>query len=382
MHIHRTQILLPVALLLALLLAACGGSASPAKPSPTPSPSPTQDQGTRLLNKAGQMLNSAKTLHAIFDITLAGSALNGHFRSEVWNMPPDKNRTVILQSNVAQFPAGMITISNGQQEWQYNPATKVVYEGKVNTTGTGTGGTDQNQFVLAIVRGIFTQSSASLVSSSASINGHAAYDVHVTPLSSAGSGTPGAGGTPRFSYDGDIYLDKNTDLPLRVVLAVQGFGQITLDIPMLALNQPLDASLFTFTPPPGAKIEPFPTQGTNTGSLTLAQAEQQAGYHLLSIPTSQSDYQLQTIDALGAPGNQIYTLNYLYKGNIKFSISQGKALAGLPASGHPVNLRGTTGTLSTVGSTTTLSWTEKGVGIQIAGPFSSQRLVAIGDLLM
>jgi len=151
---------------------------------------------------------------------------------------------------------------------------------------------------------------------------------------------------------------------------------------MLTLNQPIDNSLFTFVPPAGVKVLPFPQPTPDTGSLTLSQAQQQAGYHLLSIPTSQAAYTLQSVDALGAPGNQIYTLNYLYtQGNVKFSISEGKALANLPTTGQQLRLRGTTGTVSTVGNITTLSWTENGVGLQIAGQLGSDQLVAIANLL-
>jgi outer membrane lipoprotein-sorting protein len=382
MSAHRLKITLTFALLLLTLLAACGGSAStPSKPTPTPSPAP--DQGAHLLTTAAQMLNGAQTLHSIFAVTIAGPTINGSLTSEIWNAAPDKSRTLVLQSTVTQFPSGSINVSNGTQAWQYNPAKKVVYTGQVSATGTGTptrGASDegnQNQLIFNLVRSVFSHSNATLVSTSASINGHSAYDIHVTPQAQASGTTANT-----FSYDGDVYLDKSTNLPLRVKLNIQGFGQVTLDLTMLTLNQPIDNSLFTFVPPAGVKVLPFPPTTPDTGSLTLSEAQQQAGYHLLSIPTSQAAYSLQTVDALGAPGNQIYTLNYLYtQGNIKFSISEGKALANLPTSGQQISLRGTTGTIAAVGDTATLSWTEKGVGLQIAGQLSNAQLVAIANLL-
>jgi hypothetical protein len=152
-------------------------------------------------------------------------------------------------------------------------------------------------------------------------------------------------------------------------------------MPTLVLNQPADNSLFTFVPPHGVQVLPFPkTTAPSTGTITLEQAQQQAGYHLLSIPSSQSGYQLQGVDALGAPGNQIFTLNYA-KGNTTFAISEGKSLANLPGSGQQISLRGTTATLSSTGSTMTLTWTEKGIGIQVAGNVSKDELVTIANLL-
>jgi len=386
MSIKRLKIALPCALLLLMLtLAACNGSASTSSPPVTPiltsTPSPTSDRGAQLLAQAGQMLNGARTLHAIIAFTIAGPAINGAIKSEIWNLAPDKNRTVVLQSTIGQFGSGTITVSNGKQIWQYNPQQKVAYNEQISATATGTpttgeGATDQSQMIFTLVRSVFTHSNATLVSSTASVNGHAAYDIAITSQAQS-SGSSGN----RFNYSGDMFLDKTTNLPLRVILNVQGFGQITLDLPMLVLNQQLDQSLFSFTPPPGVKVLPFPTETSTGGSLTLAQAQQQAGYHLLSIPNSATTYQLLSVDALGAPGNQIYAINYLAPPDSKFTISEGKALANLPSSGQHVSLRGTTGTITTVGTTTTLSWTEKGVGIQIAGPLSASQLTTIANVL-
>ena len=379
---YSWKAMLPFTFLLMLLLAACGSSSAtqtPVQSTPTPAPA----QGQELLTKAGQNLRTAKTLHAIFDITIVGTAVNGTISTEVWNVSPDKSRTVVLQSTIKQFSTGSITVSNGKQVWQYDHAKKVVYTGQVsNNTGTPTAGTgrDQTQFIMNIVQSVFTHSNATLVSSSASINGHDAYDIQVTSPASAQSSSTGSG-SGNFNYNGDVYIDKASMLPLQVKLTIQGFGQVTLGLPTLVLNQPVDNSLFIFVPPTGVQVLPFPkTTTSDTGAITLEQAQQQAGYHLLSIPSSHTEYQLQGVDALGAPGNQIFTLNFA-KGNTTFAISEGKSLANLPVSGQQVSVRGTTATLSSSGNTITLTWTEKGVGMQIAGNVSKDELLTIANLL-
>src|SRR5712692_4409961 len=74
MSIMRLKIAMPCVLLALLItLAACGGSASAPKPKPSPTPAP--DRGAQLLTQAGQKLDGAQTLHAIIDITIAGSAI-------------------------------------------------------------------------------------------------------------------------------------------------------------------------------------------------------------------------------------------------------------------------------------------------------------------
>lgn len=385
MAIYRWRTITPIFLLLFLLLAACGGSTatqvSTSKPLPTPSP--TSAQGQQLLTTLAQKIKSAKTLHAILDVSIAGQTFNGNIDTEQWNVAPTENRTVVLQSSIPQFPAGSITVTNGKQLWQYDPAKKVVYTGPVPTAGTPTPGSNfnaggrQNQFILGLVQTILTRSKATLVSSTATINGHSVYDVHV-----ASQARPAATG-PNFSYTGEVYIDKATQLPVQVNLTIQSFGTVTLDVPKLLLDQPIASNLFTFVPPAGVKVLPLQAANQNptTGSITFVQAQQQAGYHLLSIPGSDTDYELEGVTALGAPGNQIFTLNYS-QGNLSFTIAEGKALADLPGStGQQISLRGTIATLSTLNGSTTLAWTEKGVGIRITGPLSNNQIVQIANLL-
>jgi outer membrane lipoprotein-sorting protein len=377
---YSWKAMLPFTFLFMLLLAACGNSsAAPTSLQSTPTLSPIQ--GQELLTKVGQQLKTAKTLHAIFDIHTTGAVANGTVRTEVWNVSPNKSRTVVLQSTLSQFSTGSITVNNGKQIWQYDPSKNVVYTGQVsNTTGTpvASAGRDQTQFFMNIVQSIFTQSNATLVSSSARVNGHDAYEIQVTSPASAQSSSTGSG---TFNYSGTVFIDKISMLPVQVQLAIQGFGELTLNLPMLLLDLPIDNSLFTFVPPAGVQVLPFPkTTSSNTGTLSLEQAHLQAGYHLLSIPSSKSAYHLQGVDALGAPGNQIFTLNYAM-GNSTFTISEGKSLANLPISGQQVSVRGTTATLSSPGTSTTLTWTEKGIGIQIAGNVGKDELLTIANLL-
>lgn len=386
MSLHRRKSgLIALLSITILLLAACGGSASPqaqTKPHPTVPPTPTPGPGQQLLTTAAQKFNTARTLHGVFDVKITGPTFNGTVSSEIWNSSPNKNRTVVLQSTVGQFPVDSVTVTDGKEIWQYDPVKNVVYKGPVTaTTGTATTG-GQSQLILNIVRTVFTHSGATLVSSSARVHGRDASDVHV--VSQGQTATVVGAGQSNFSYSGEVFIDKATSLPLQVNLTIQGLGQVLLDIPSLALNLPIPASTFTFVVPAGARVLSLQQANATpeTGTLTLDQAQQQAGYHLLSIPSSQSNYVLNSVNALGAPGNQIYTLSYT-KGGTSFTIAEGKALANLPAGGgQQVSLRGTTGTVTTSNGTTTLSWTEKGVGIGITGNgLASDQVISIAKLL-
>ena len=374
-----------VVLILLLLLAACsGGTGNTQRARSSPTPTPTAQPGQQLLAQSAQLLNTARTLHGVFDATISGQFANGELQSEVWRMAPDKSRTLVLKSTLSQFSSGTLIVSDGRTVWQYEPAKKLVYTGPASSSGlAGTPVPGVNQaggqsLIFSVVQMIFTDSAATLVSSSDTVNGRPVYTIHVSP-GSANTTTSSSG--LNFNYDGTISLDKRTRLPLALDLNVAGLAQAHIAIPSLTLNQPLAANLFTFTPPPGTTVQPFPpASGQDDNSLTLQQAEQQAGYHLLSIPASQTAYRLQSIDALGAPGNQIYTLSYSFAGG-SFTISEGKSLANLPLSGQSVSVRGTTATLSTTSGVSTLSWTERSVGIQITGPLTQNQVVGIAKLL-
>lgn len=388
MSLYRRTYGVAATLLLLLLLAACGGSATPQAQKPTAAPvlSPTAGPGQHLLDAVAQKLQSAQTLHGIFNVMISGTTFNGTVTSEVWNQSPNENRTVILQSTLTQFPQGEVTVSNGKQVWQYEPAKKVVYTGSATTTstpiatGTATTATNggQSQFILNLVQRVFTHSDATLVSSSTNVDGHNVSVVHVVPQ--------GQSSGINFNYAGDVSIDKATNQPVKVDLTISGFGHVVLDLPTLVLNQPFPASTFTFVVPAGVKVLPLQqanaTPGTGTGSITLAQAQQQAGYRLLSIPVTQTNYVLGNVNALGAPGSQIFTLNYS-KGSTTFTIAEGKSLANLPTSGgQKVSLRGTTGTLTIANGTTTLSWTEQGIGMSITGSgLSGDQVTSIANLL-
>src|SRR5260370_37368859 len=136
MSLYRWRTTLPFTVLFMFLLAACG---SPSAPQAPPTPTPTPAAGQELLTKAAQKLNTAKTMHAIFNITIAGPGLNGTVNTEVWNESPGKSRTVVLQSTITQVPAGSITVSDGKHSWQYDPVKKVASNGHVNTNNSTTG---------------------------------------------------------------------------------------------------------------------------------------------------------------------------------------------------------------------------------------------------
>lgn len=366
-----------ISLLVSLLffLVACG-SGAPQTKTAVATPTPAPDQGQQILNKLSHDFKNAHTVHSIFNLHIEGQAINGDVTDEVWNAQTQKSRTVVLKSSIQQVPQGQITVNDGKQIWQYDPGKKVVYKGSVNANAGQGGG----QFSFNFIQNIFTRSNGTL-RGSASINGHDTYDIHIIPQDKPATPAANTDTQNNLDYEGELYVDKNSQLPQRIDLNAQN-NQIKIDFTKLELNPTLPGQTFVFQIPAGVQVLPLPTgnAGNGSGSMTLAQAEQQAGYHLLHIPSNQKAYILTGISALGAPGNQIYTLSYM-KGATAFTISEGKPLANLPASGQALHLRNTTATFSNEGGSNTLAWTENGVGIHITGSASQDQLVAIATIL-
>jgi len=389
---------IPVIVLLsmgvALLLLGCGESRAAsvqARPTPTVQVKPTSSpgQGQQLLNTMAAKLNSAKTLHGIFDLTVSGQTVNGNAKTEVWNAAPNKSRTVVLTSSLTQPTMGTVTVTDGKQQWEYDPTRKAVYIGSVTASPMGTptsglsgsGQGNQSLFLLNLVQSVFTQSDGTLKSSNTIINGHSTYDIHIVPTTSNAITVIPAS----FSYTGDVYLDEKTHQPIQVNLIIQGFGNVVMTLPMLELNRPIPDKTFTFALPAHVKVLPYSQlsaeAGSGSGAITFVQAQQQAGYHLLSIPTNETNFALNGVNALGSLGNQIFTLNYL-KGNKVVTIAEGKPLANVPGMGQQIGIRGATATILSSSGNTTLVWTEKGIGIHITSSLPGDQIESIAKSLV
>ena len=383
-------------------LAACGGNATThIQATPTPTPDPAQS----LLANMNKILTGARSTHSIFNLSISGQTFSGKLDIESWSVPPAKSRIVVQQSTISQMATGAVIVTDGKTLWQYDPTKNVVYTGPItpvnnanNTSGGSiaalSGGTGQS--FLALVQSIFQQSKGKLrLQSATQVAGHNVYDVAIQPQTSdnnsgdsngvAGAPATGVGfSLSNLNYTGDVFIDKQTQLPVQVLLTVAGLGKIQLDIPVLEVNTAIPSSTFTFATPAGAQVKPLQnsTPTTTGGMISLVEAGRRAGYHLLSIPPEQIDYTLNGVTVLGSTGNETFSLNYM-KGNQSFTLVESKSLANLSggAGSQSVQVRNANGSFVSHNGNSTLAWTEEGVGIQIIGPFSQDQALAIAGLL-
>ncbi len=379
-------------------------TATPVVTSTVPSnPVASQDQGQQKLTALLNQINQAQTLHGIYHITFDAQNFSGVIESEQWNSGTDKSRQLIRSSTIAQYIQGETTVINGSHIWQYDPSHHVVYTGTLSDSAANNSSslisgltTGQNFSFLPLLKLVLGRGTGTLQATPLTIDGHTVDDIHVvsnvssSDTSANGSSSDTPGGAPGISsalnYNGEVYLDKSSQLPVQLNLSLGGIGRIILNLPTFEINPELDNNLFTFQTPADAKEQPWQASNANnlggTTQLTFVQAQQEAGYHLLSVPADQSAYELEEVSALGIPGQSVYELRYT-KGNLTFLVIEGKPLANLPApaDSQHLHVREHDATILQQGDWQALTWTEQSKGITIYGNVSRDDLLALAQIL-
>jgi hypothetical protein len=168
----------------------------------------------------------------------------------------------------------------------------------------------------------------------------------------------------------------------KVAWTAQGVGLACLLIVLLLFAGCGGSSATGSSQTPASAPTSTPTSQaspTAFSKLTLSQAQQQAGYHLLSIPSSLTGYTLTKVVAVDFSGHRVYTL-YYSMGKNPITLTEGQQMEN--TAGTKVSLRGTTGILFTINGHTFLSWTENGVNRSIIGMISSAQAITLAKALV
>jgi outer membrane lipoprotein-sorting protein len=147
------------------------------------------------------------------------------------------------------LPDGTTTVNNGDRKWQVRPADRLVAVLPVAP--------DPQRIGLDLKEvGAAARRYTHRVLGEENVAGRPADVLEITP--------PG----------GDAYrlwVDRDTDLPVRLVTAMQNALQTTYTYTQLAINQPIEAARFTFTVPEGYRtVEQDPGQQVETAAEAAA----------------------------------------------------------------------------------------------------------------
>jgi outer membrane lipoprotein-sorting protein len=310
---------------------------------------------------------STEDAQAVLEISVQGQ-MNEEVVVEVWEKRPDKFRAEVLEASDPQF-VGMISVTDGDQGWMYNPSENEVVVGEAGQ-GEPTSPREILRFADDLIQQVLDASEVELVGEE-QVAGVATYKLEFTPKEGDESVLP-VGSTAT------LWVDQQRWVVLQAHFVADIFGEAWVRVRSFELNTGLADALFQFEIPEGAEVieiddlRPIP--------LTLDEAQAQADFSLLVpayVPEGVTLVDVFTLD--GA-----FLLRYDHS-TVSFTIKQERASeAGETPGGQTaeVSLRGQVGTLVTDGlGNSFLTWMEDEIVITIAGHISQEGILEVAESL-
>jgi thiol-disulfide isomerase/thioredoxin len=246
--------------LLLLSIAACLMAATP----------PVSQPGIELLRRAASNYRAAATFWIEGDIRAdarAGEKQQSTTATFVVALG-EGNR---LHDELDHPQAGIIRVSDGKQTWLYMTSTnQYAHKDAADVIDLSKPLTNGGMLPVLVMhlRGLATDVETAKVLSDDTVpfDGKdrrcAVVEVVYKPAVGAAEGTPGAHRTFWLDRERDLVLQQKTETNTKVADGTTIQQSETFRYTKISLNQPIDASIFTFVPPAGAKqVEQFGRSG-------------------------------------------------------------------------------------------------------------------------
>jgi outer membrane lipoprotein-sorting protein len=294
---------------------------------------------------------------------------------ELWEKRPGKFRAEVLEAGEAELE-GVVSVTDGEQAWLYHPGDNVVLMGALGDIKSDEIPVDPQQAIQLMEEGIqWAMDNFDVkLAGEEELNGVATYKLVFTPKEDEEYPMP-------IPPDGTatLWVEKERWIALQAHFDGSSFGQGWVRVRSFEFNTGLDDARFQFEIPEGAKVinladlEPTP--------LTLDEAREQAGFHLL-VPAYEPEG-TTLIEVFKV--SEAFVLRYDHS-TTSFTIVQGslpQPMEQTPSGeATEITVRGQTATLITEGAGNSfLSWTEDGVNIAIAGHVSADEIVKVAESL-
>jgi outer membrane lipoprotein-sorting protein len=366
--------------MLGLLLAACASNQI------------TADEIMQRMQAARDNLQSA---HAVADISLDSPERSGTFTVEAWTVKTDqtdaagkpiaKLRAKVLQASESDL-VNTEFVNNGETFWLYNPQANKVITGNLSELKRGDVGagdpTAQMMQMQEMLQQLIDGSDVAIENESEQVAGRDTWKVRLTPKPETQQQLQ-LGSV----IDTNLWIDKGSDLPVKALIDARDLGRVEATATTLDLNQPIDDSVFTFTPPDGAEVIDAAelAEKARPQTTTLDDAREQVSFPLLAPATLPDGTQLDEVQVLTMRGE---TVIQNYSGATTWSLVQSKGdfpgdeRAPLGAESQEITVRGQAATLVTsdgANGGTLLRWQENGVTIVIAGTLSADEATALAE---
>ena len=371
----RRSTLFIVALLGALLLAACGNTL------------PTADEIVDRMEAARAATNDA---HAVVAINFSSPDQTGTIVVEGWmqktgasgpdGQPISRVRAEVLEASQAGM-AGTLLVSDGTTFWLYNPSENTVVTGEAGKLKDATAGSPIG--AATALTDIVSQGLGAVeleVLGTEQIAGKNTWKVSVAPKAETSSQLQLDG-----IIKGTLWVDEALALPLKLSVDASDLGQGSVEVRSIETNTGLSADLFSFTPPADAKIVQAAELAAQMEpkAATLDEARTAVSFALREpgyLPTGLTLVEVRVI------GTTTVILNYAGDGG-SVSLVQSNEEVGRdrePPAGSAVSevpIGEATGTLITGvdGQGSLLRWEQGGVRYVVAGTLSGDEAVKVAE---
>jgi outer membrane lipoprotein-sorting protein len=172
-------------------------------------------------------------------------AANGSSTARIWSGGDHKGK-VSLPSDGGE----RTLVSDGTTHWAWNSADRTVVRGPVDTTRDPATPADPTAAAAKAVTDLRATSTVA-VDGTASVAGRSAYELVLTPAPTERT----------LLREVRVAVDAEKRMPLRLTVLATGATEPALQVGFTELAfGPQDASLFTFTPPPGATVTDAPAR--------------------------------------------------------------------------------------------------------------------------
>lgn len=344
-------------------------------------------------------LESVESGHAVVQIDATTPEMSGSATIEVWGLmgesedQPGAFRLEVLSMDAPDAEknaTGAIFVSDGTQFWMYDPAENVVITGTreefaAAMESRGDQFSDEferpdsaqmEEYLAQMPEtpeeafALLTQYFEVTKAGSEPVAGNPAHRLRFLPIAEQMPAEfTAVGGL------GYLWVDKTTGLPVAAEYTGGALGEAIVTVLSYEVNQPLDASLFTFTAPEGAEVKTavdLLPEPTSLNALPEA----------LTPATLPDGAALVEVTEINGAVVQRFTL--AEGGSFTLAQGSGDSNPTAPeADSTLVTVRGVSGQLflSEDASRGLLTWTEGDVTFWLGGDLTSDQLLAIAESL-
>ncbi len=339
-----------------------------------------------------QAQKATQRVHAVMDTTFTIQADNKPMTTtmvmEEWVAGPDKLRMEYKDGPAAT--KGMLMVMNGNTMWTYFPKTNQYMKSDISglkDLTQASGGDMALQTKKMVTQMLDTMDFKYL--GTEKVAGRKAYKLLATPKPGK---KPEAG---LLGGSATVWIDAQYWEVLGMESKIKNQGSFSFHYRSIEYNPTLPDSLFTFTPPPGAKAMTEENGGPQFKTMTLAEARKAVDFPIL-VPTKLPDgIKLQTVEVTTMKimnGQKTMTnVILMYSAGLKgLSINESRLPKGASVDvmkdmppgvkAEKVKVHGQDAVLINTGmGNIMLSWTEKDVQIIVNSQMDKKTLLQIAE---